>query len=415
MMSVEYRIPQLPLGGAEVTLVRWLKRPGDTLSPGDPLLIVANDRVEVALPAVEAGILEATLVAEGATALAGVPVARIARGPAAAADEGRRGRTYPAPTIYPAPANEQEKSASGPRAPRRVSPVARRIADASSVDITSLSGSGPGGRILKGDVLAAIEDRGLTTVQAPYIVPRRPIPDATILDAPTPMRRAIAVHMLRSRATSPHALTAMDVDMGRVAEARTRSRTAFARRGIDLTYTACIALAAVESLLLHPLLNSSWSDAGIILRRRVHLGIAVALPDGLITPVVREAQDLNLRGLARAVADMARRARAGALRPGESSGATFTITNPGAGALWFGTPIISQPQSAILGVGAVRQRPLVISEGDGDRIVVRPTALLTLAYDARVLDQSHADAFLCDVKRKLEHFESWNVKCETET
>ena len=226
------------------------------------------------------------------------------------------------------------------------------------------------------------------------------------------MRRAIATHMLRSRATSPHALTAMDVDMGRVAEARARSRAAFARRGIDLTYTACIALAAVESLLLHPLLNSSWSDAGIILRRRVHLGIAVALPDGLITPVVREAQDLNLRGLARAVADMARRARAGALRPGESSGATFTITNPGAGALWFGTPIISQPQSAILGVGAVRQRPLVISEDDGDRIVVRPTALLTLAYDARVLDQSHADAFLCDVKRKLEHFESWNVICE---
>jgi len=413
MMSVEYRIPQLPLGGAEATIVRWFKRPGDPLSPGDPLLIVANDRVEVALPVAEAGILEATLVAEGATALAGVPVARIARGPAAAADEGRGG------TIYRAPANEQGKSASAPGAPRRVSPVARRIADESSVDITSLSGSGPGGRILKSDVLAAIEDRtgtiypAPTTVRAGYNVPRRPILETPILNAPTPMRRAIAAHMLRSRATSPHALTAMDVDMGRVAEARERARAAFARRGIDLTYTACIALAAVDSLLLHPLLNSSWSDAGIILRRRVHLGIAVALPDGLITPVVREAQDLNLRGLARAVADMARRARTGALRPDESSGATFTITNPGAGALWFGTPIISQPQSAILGVGAVRQRPLVISEGDGDRVVVRPTALLTLAYDARVLDQSHADAFLCDVKRKLEHFESWNVKCET--
>ncbi|HEY3229806.1 MAG TPA: 2-oxo acid dehydrogenase subunit E2, partial [Roseiflexaceae bacterium] len=276
--------------------------------------------------------------------------------------------------------------------------------------------SGPGGRILKSDVLAAIEHRQESVVRGPLSVAMSEglrTADDTQHVTPTPMRRAIAAHMLRSRATSPHALTAMDVDMGWVAEARERARAAFARRGIDLTYTACIALAAVESLLLHPLLNSSWSDAGIILRRRVHLGIAVALPDGLITPVVREAQDLNLRGLARAVADMARRARTGALRPGESSGATFTITNPGAGALWFGTPIISQPQSAILGVGAVRQRPLVISEGDSDRIVVRPTALLTLAYDARVLDQSQADAFLCDVKRKLEHFEAWSVKCET--
>jgi 2-oxoisovalerate dehydrogenase E2 component (dihydrolipoyl transacylase) len=196
----------------------------------------------------------------------------------------------------------------------------------------------------------------------------------------------------------------MDVDMGQVAEMRALQRSAFARRGIDLTYTACIALAAVEALLLHPLLNSAWSDEGIILRRHIHLGIAVALPDGLITPVVRQAQDLNLRGMARALAAAAHRARASALRPGEASGGTFTITNPGAGALWFGTPIISQPQSAILGVGAVRPRPLVVSDAGGDRLLVHPTTLLTLAYDARVLDQCHADAFLRDLKRKLEQF-----------
>jgi 2-oxoglutarate dehydrogenase E2 component (dihydrolipoamide succinyltransferase) len=223
------------------------------------------------------------------------------------------------------------------------------------------------------------------------------------------MRRAIAAHMVRSRATSPHALTAMEVDMGQVAAARARAGDDFARRGIDLTYTACIALVAVEALLRHPLLNSFWSDAGIVLRRRVHLGIAVALPDGLITPVIREAQDLNLRGMARAVADAARRARASALRPGEASGGTFTVTNPGAGSLWFGTPIIAQPQSAILGVGAVRKRPLVVDEGGVDGIAVRPTALLTLAYDARILDQCRADAFLRDVKRKLEHFDSSDI------
>ena len=192
--------------------------------------------------------------------------------------------------------------------------------------------------------------------------------------------------------------------MGHVAAACARRRAEFARRGLDLTYTACIALAAVEALSQHPLLNSSWSDECIILRRRVHLGLAVALDDGLITPVIREAQDLNLRGMARAVADAARRARAGALRPGEASGGTFTLTDPGAGALWFGTPIISQHQCAILGVGAVRPRPLVVVAGVGDRVVVSPTTLLTLAYDARVLDQCRADAFLRDVKRRLEDF-----------
>jgi 2-oxoglutarate dehydrogenase E2 component (dihydrolipoamide succinyltransferase) len=180
----------------------------------------------------------------------------------------------------------------------------------------------------------------------------------------------------------------MEADMGAVAAARERERPGFARRGIDVTYTAGIALAAVEALASHPLLNSSWSDVGIVVRRRVHLGVAVALPDGLITPVIREAQDLNLRGIARAVSDLARRARAGSLRPGEASGGTFTITNPGAGPLWFGTPIIPQSQGAILGVGAVR-----------------PTALLTLAYDARLLDQCQADAFLRDVKQRLERFQ----------
>ena len=311
-------------------------------------------------------------------------------------------------------------TAAGPiLAHRHATPVARRIASASQIDITELNGSGPRGRILKSDVLAAIENRaesidhgsfpvaaGHEQETADYTLSST---DETSILPPSSMRRAIAEHMVRSRATSPHALTAMEVDMGQVAAARARAHDGFARRGIDLTYTACIALVAVEALLRHPLLNSFWSDAGIVQRRRIHLGIAVALPDGLITPIIREAQDLNLRGMARAVADVARRARAGALRPGEASGGTFTVTNPGAGSLWFGTPIIAQPQCAILGVGTVRKRPLVVSEGGVDRIAVRPVALLTLAYDARLLDQCCADAFLRDVKRGLEYFNSRNT------
>jgi 2-oxoisovalerate dehydrogenase E2 component (dihydrolipoyl transacylase) len=411
-MPIEYQLPRLPLGSPEATLVRWLKQPGDRLAPGDPLLVVANDYVEVVFPSLVEGAVEALLAAEGAPVKVGASIARIATSPAILSEESTAERGEPAP-------DEPETVASPHMIYRRATPVAREIAAKSEIDITKITGSGPGGRILKSDVLAYLSDDRLPTLdgadeQSSELADASSLsakPDTSVLNsqfstlnAASPMRRAIAAHMVRSRATSPHALTAMEVDMGQVAAARAHARDSFARRGIDLTYTACIALAAVEALLRHPLLNSSWSDAGIVLRRRIHLGVAVALPDGLITPIIREAQDLNLRGLARAVADVARRARAGALRPGEASGGTFTVTNPGAGALWFGTPIIAQPQGAILGVGAVRKRPLVADEGGVDRIVVRATALLTLAYDARVLDQCHADAFLRDVKRNLEHF-----------
>jgi 2-oxoisovalerate dehydrogenase E2 component (dihydrolipoyl transacylase) len=267
---------------------------------------------------------------------------------------------------------------------------------------------------MKHDVLTAIERQGASEDHRPLPVPAgngseiasqmQAAPSAIQQLTPSTMRRAIAEHMVRSRATAPHALTAMEVDMSQVAAVRARLRPEYARRGAELTYTACIALATVAALADHPFLNSSWNDAGIILRRRVHLGLAVALADGLITPVIRNAQDLNLRGLARGIADAARRARAGALRPGEASGGTFALTNPGAGALWFGTPIIAQPQSAILGVGAVRPHPHVLVDREADRVVVRPTALLTLSYDARILDQCHADAFLRDVKWRIERF-----------
>jgi 2-oxoglutarate dehydrogenase E2 component (dihydrolipoamide succinyltransferase) len=406
-MSTDYQLPQLPLGGRDATLLCWLKQTGDRLSTGDPLLVVANDRIEVVFPASSDGILEAVTASEGESVLVGAPIARIAAAPAAI-DERQS-------TKDEGPANgDREATVRSAATHRHATPVARRIAAASNIDLTTMRGSGPGGRILKRDLLAAIRNLGDSRAGSPLSVAAGHelqttdhgpgATDETHVLPPSSMRRAIAAHMVRSRATAPHALTAMEVDMGQVAAARTYAGDGFARRGIDLTYTACIALAAVEALLRHPLLNSSWSDAGIVLRRRVHLGIAVALPDGLITPIIREAQDLNLRGMARAVADVARRARAGALRPGEASGGTFTVTNPGAGSLWFGTPIIAQPQGAILGVGAVRKRPLVVDEGGVDRIVLRPTALLTLAYDARVLDQCRADAFLRDVKRNIEHF-----------
>jgi 2-oxoglutarate dehydrogenase E2 component (dihydrolipoamide succinyltransferase) len=421
-MSTEYRLPALPFGGPQTTLLRWLKQPGDPLARGEPLLIAVNDRVEALLPAPDDGSLAAVLVADGAQTTAGTLIAQLAAAPAKT-DERDAGASPSTAANSPTAAALNPQRGAG--APRRASPVALRIADLSQLDIAALEGSGPGGRIVKSDVLAALGGReasgdqsGVRSVEPPAEAreagsadpsngaqPAARSPQPSTLAQPTTMRRAIAAHMVRSRATSPHAMTAMEVDMGRVADARVRLRAAFARRGLDLTYTACIALATTDALLRHPLLNSAWSEAGIIQYRRIHMGIAVALPDGLITPVVRNAQDLNLRGIARIVGDLARRARSRALQPGEASGGTFTITNPGAGAVWFGTPVINQPQVAILGVGAVRSRPLVIDHDGADRIAVRPTALLTLAYDARLCDQSQADAFLNDVKRNLEHFD----------
>jgi len=272
---------------------------------------------------------------------------------------------------------------------RSITPVARRIADAMRLDLSALGGTGPGGRITKRDVLAFRAGAGAIAASA-----------AEAVSAASPPRIA---HVAPQDAP-PHALTAMLVDLGTASAACDRRRAEFARRGLDLTPTACIALVAVAALARHPLLNAAWSDMGIVVRRRVHL--AVVLPAGASAPVVRDAQDLNLRGMARAVSDIMQSAHVDVPRPGQAEQATFTISCQPAGALWSSVPALSPHQSASLGIGAVRLRPLVADANGAERVVVHPTAVLTLAYDARVLDQSAADAFLRDLQVQLARFQA---------
>jgi pyruvate/2-oxoglutarate dehydrogenase complex dihydrolipoamide acyltransferase (E2) component len=378
-MTVEYSLPPLPLGGSAATIVRWLKQPGQPIAAGDPLVIVANDRVEAALPAPADGALDELLVREGTTVPAGAPLIR-----------------------YSASERADAPDEAPPAIPQRASPLARRIAAAVGIDLALLAGSGPGGRIVKRDVLAA---RSAAAGAAPT-PPGQPAAGGPILGAQpasfTALRLFSGPHPSQR---VPRAITAMEVDLAAVAARRAAPGPAFARRGLGLTEITCVALAAAGALLRYPLLNGVWSGDRILVSRRVHLALA-AVGSGSAIPVLRDAQDLNLLGMERAVSGLVRRAHSGTLAPHETSGATFTIAGPNAGA-GFAAANADVPHIAVLEVGTVRPRPLVVEDEAGDRIAARPAALLALAYDVRALDQSLADAFLTTVRQALEHLPAW--------
>jgi 2-oxoglutarate dehydrogenase E2 component (dihydrolipoamide succinyltransferase) len=373
MASTELRLPPFPLGSQQATIARWLRQPGEPVATGDPLLVVVNDRVELALPATGPGILGEILAAEGVAAAVGALLATITE---RAADEPQPPRTKPEQEN--APVRDPQTSAGL----RRLSPVARRVAELTGIDITGLNGSGIGGRILKADVLAAlaIQERA-----APY----------QLQDVPDDTAAGWFGRTQPFQAIETYALTAIDVDLEHVSGVIAHQRDSFARRGLDLTYLTCIALAAIEALAHHPLLNSAWDGEQILARRRVQLAIVPTEPQPVA--IICDAQDLNLRGLARASAPLQ------AARSTKIEDNTFTIADLG-DRVWGDPSEFAQRQSAALGVGAIRRRPWVIADSGVDRIVVRPVALLTLAYDTRILDQRQADAFLHDIKQRLERF-----------
>ncbi|MEO7908403.1 MAG: 2-oxo acid dehydrogenase subunit E2 [Roseiflexaceae bacterium] len=341
MTSTDYLLPRLLCGGAEYTIVRWLKRVGDAVSVGEPLLVVVNDRVEAALPALCAGIL--VWLAEGKAVAAGARVA----------------------TIVASTVADGSDLPDSPRPNARISPVARRIIHSENIDITELKGSGISGWITKADALAA--HTGRAQLEA------RPFPHPP--------------------SSNVYALTLIDVDLERVALVIAQQEPSFARRRLELSYRVCVALAVVAALPSHSLLNSYWADTRIVIRRRVHL--AVVARDGTPIRYVSDAQDLNLRGLARGLGGPA-------VEHG-SKDSTFTIAELG-DHFWGDPAAWARGGAAALGIGALRQRPLVLNDNGVDRLAVRHVALLTLAYDARVLDQHHADAFLRDLKSRLEQF-----------
>ncbi|MGE0813735.1 MAG: dihydrolipoamide acetyltransferase family protein [Vicinamibacterales bacterium] len=432
-MSTPVVMPQMGESIAEGTIVRWIKKVGDSVDRDEPLFEISTDKVDAEIPSPAAGVLVEIAVKEGETVPVNSVVATIgaagarpaaSAAPAAAAPpppaaSGPEGAAPAAPPPPPPAAAGAPTAVAGPEGRgQRSSPLVRRIAKEHGVDISRLNGSGAGGRVTKRDILEFLEHgpagpaapaEASVAAPVPSARPAAP-PPVTLLagDQVEPMsvmRRKIAEHMVFSKRTSAHVYSVFEVTYSRVDAIRKARKADYERQGVKLTFTSFIAKAAVDTLRRHPVINASIDGDNVVYRRDVNLGIAVALDPGLIVPVVRNAGEKNILGLSRAIADVADRARAKKLNPEEVQGGTFTITNPGTFGAQFGLPIINQPQVAILGVGTIEKRPVVID----DMIGIRLKGYLTLGYDHRLVDGAVADQFMADLKRYIEEFDSAQV------
>jgi 2-oxoglutarate dehydrogenase E2 component (dihydrolipoamide succinyltransferase) len=403
-------MPKMGISVSEGTILEWRKQPGDWVEADETIADVTTDKVDVEIPSPASGRLVRILAGPGKTVPVGEAIAEIDA--AAKAGEAH-------PDEHPAPVSEAP--AGGEAEPDRsgfISPVVRRIAEKHGIDLEQVEGTGIGGRIRKKDVLAYVESHagdGGAAEPAPALhteSPYRAEPEVGEREAVgerrvpmTPMRVAIAKHMLESRQTAAHCTTIVEVDMSRVATRRAELKGAMGRRGVKLTYLAFVAKAAVEALGEYPIVNASIDGDEIVYHDDVNLGIAVALEDGLIVPVIPKAQRLSTEGLAVAIADLAERAREKRLEPDDVHGGTFTITNPGQFGAVLATPIINQPQVAILDLEAIVKRPVVIEGADGDSIAIRPMTYLPMSWDHRALDGAQAARFLSRIKHRLENWE----------
>lgn len=438
-MATKVIMPQLGESVVEGTVTRWLKQEGETVEEFESLLEVNTDKVDSEIPSPAAGTLLKIVVPEGETVQAGTVIAWIGEPGESLPDEAAAGRLSatekPAqaqpvqPVVVPAPGRDQDLGF--------ISPVVARLAREYQVDLSQVKGTGQGGRITKKDVLAYIEQRGeqpqaeqpaiwetpgegdlfrptelmFPTGQPavevkPPAEPQPPLGTTTgsHLIPHTKIRKNIADHMVFSKRTAPHVTTVMEADLKQVVAHREANKALFARDGVNLTYTAYFAAATIAALKAYPQVNSSWSEEGLLLHSEINLGIAVSLgEEGLIVPVVRRADGLSLLGLARAINDLANRARAHRLLPDEVRGGTFSITNHGISGSLFATPIINQPQCGILGVGTIQKRPVVV---EGDAIAVRPMVYLSFTFDHRILDGALADGFLAKV---VETLQNWSI------
>lgn len=387
-MATNVLMPQLGESIAEGTIVRWNKAVGDPVDRDEPLFEISTDKVDAEIPSPIAGVLTEIRVPAGETVPIDSVVAVIgqsdseARPPAAAdapADE-QAGSTAGAESL-PAAAAARGNAPAG----RGLSPLVRRLAREHGVDLSAVRGTGAGGRITKADVLQHVESRQAGARTEPL----------------TAMRRRIAEHMAASRRTAAHAHTVFDVDFTHAARLRERRKADYEQAGAKLTHLAFIARAVLDALAEVPLVNASLDGDSIAYREDVGLGIAVALDDGLIVPVIKRAQGMSVMELSRGIADLAERARTRRLMPGEVEGGTFTITNHGSFGSLLGMPIINQPQLAILGVGVIEKRPVAVD----DAIAVRLRAYLTLGFDHRIIDGAVADRFMAAVRRHIEQFD----------
>ena len=403
-MPTKVLVPLLGEAVEEVTLITWLKAEGDPVEEFEALLEVETDKVVTEIPSPDEGVLLKILEnEEGKVLSVGTLLAWVGEAGAEIPLGDEKPRTLP--DEKPAPVKESSepttKSLPPNAAPKRdsalgfISPVVAKIAAEKNIDLHQVTGTGRGGRITKDDLLAYLD--------SPQKVA---ITDSENFIPMTPVRRAIAEHMVRSRRTSPHVTTVMEVDFSAVVAHRKANKEAFAKDGVKLTFTPYFVAATTTALKAFPVANASWSEEGIILHKDINIGMATSLGDeGLIVPVIKNAEKMSLLGLAEKVNDLAERARANKLKPDEVRDGTFTITNHGVSGSLFAMPIINQPQTAILGVGAIQKRVVVVTDDSGaDMIAIRPMVYLTLTFDHRILDGAIADYFLTEVVEELEEW-----------
>jgi 2-oxoglutarate dehydrogenase E2 component (dihydrolipoamide succinyltransferase) len=456
-MATNVVMPQMGESIAEGTIVRWIKKVGDSVDRDEPLFEISTDKVDAEIPSPSAGVLTEIKVKEGETVPVNSVVAVIgAAGEQPAAGNGSGASAVPAaavgqpetsipstgtavdnraaaadarPSAAAAPA--ETMAPSGPVSKEELrrqksSPLVRRIAKEHNVDIRQIQGTGISGRVTKNDILGFIESGGSTgspqapgQAQAPAAQPAAGAGRTITIAAQGPvyrpgdrveivpmsvMRKKIAEHMVMSAHTSPHVYSVYEVNFGRVTALREKKKAEYEAAGAKLTFTAFIAKAIVDGLRQFPMVNASIDGENIVYKKDINLGIAVALDNGLIVPVIRNADEKNLLGISRGINDLASRARSKKLNPDEVQGGTFTITNPGIFGALYGLPLINQPQVAILGVGTIEKRAVVID----DAIAIRPMCNLSLGYDHRLIDGADAGRFLSFIKERLENFdEGW--------
>jgi pyruvate dehydrogenase E2 component (dihydrolipoamide acetyltransferase) len=454
---IDVIMPQMGESIAEGTVSKWLKKVGDTIKRDEPIFEISTDKVDAEIPSPSAGTLAEILVTEGQTVAVQTVVARLETEVGAAVAAAAPAAVAASASVAPAAPAAARPAAAVPAAPSHAaaghapsapavsgngrtleerlrtksSPLVRKIAADHGIELSALTGSGVAGRVTKRDIEALLESgapvpsvakpvaAGSGAIAPPPAVsrpvhavagdggPSLPMPEAwpgDVVEPMTKMRQLISDHMVVSRRTSAHVTSVFEVDLTRVARIRSKKQAEFsATSGQRLSYLPFIIRAVVEGLKAFPALNASVAGSNVIYRKQYNIGIAVALDWGLIVPVIKHAEDLSLVGVTRALNDLAARARSKRLQPEEVQDGTFTITNPGVFGSLMGTPIINQPQVAIMGVGAIEKRPKVIAGPDGeDTIAIRTCSYFSISFDHRLIDGAVADEFLAFVKKRLE-------------
>ncbi len=421
-MIVQVLMPQFGESVDEAYLTKWFKSPGEWVDEFESLIEVNTDKVDTEVPCPATGVLKEIIIPAGKVARAGEVLAVIETALAPGSESTNPSASTPGDLIHLAeemtdihgepPAglpHSQPKVDQIPSQPLSISdkskslgfisPVVAKMAQQENIDLQLVKGTGLSGRITRRDLETYLAARDLDQ-------PVKPVdPASPVLIPHTPIRRQIAEHMRLSKQTSPHVTTVMEADLSRVVAHRQANKQNFASQGVNLTFTAYFLSASALALRAYPIANSSWTEEGIVIHKDIHLGMATSLgEEGLIVPVIRHADTLSLLQMARTINDLSTRARLHQLKPEEVKSGTFTLTNHGISGSLFASPIINQPQCAILGVGVIQKRVVVIpAEDDSDLIAIRPMVYLSLTFDHRILDGAKADEFLMKVVKSLEN------------